>query len=286
MSWSFALLGFLLGLTVTKEWTLSTFIAFNGFFVGKYLELSNKVQQLKKSLEQLEQSPTQQTTDSLETASQSPPHNQSGRPETDTPEPTSQTHSAPSPWVHGSDKTHSNETQSTAKTSSIAANSRHSSAQTSKADPWGNKRPSPQIDLFSQLAPLFNLFRNFLLGGNLIVRSAVIILFFGAALLIKYAAERDLFPIELRLIGLALGGITMLVTGWYLKSKKRDYALILQGGGSGIVYLTIFAAFKVYQLIEPATAFPLLIVFSLISMALSVLQNARSMALLGMIDCR
>src|SRR5689334_10993346 len=42
-------------------------------------------------------------------------------------------------------------------------------------------------------------FTRWLFGGNTLVRVGVIVLFFGVAFLLKYAAERDLVPIELRL---------------------------------------------------------------------------------------
>ncbi|HZO86150.1 MAG TPA: DUF2339 domain-containing protein, partial [Verrucomicrobiae bacterium] len=58
--------------------------------------------------------------------------------------------------------------------------------------------------------PLDNPFSRWLFGGNTLVRVGVIVLFFGVAFLLKYAAERDLVPIELRLVGVALGGMALL----------------------------------------------------------------------------
>lgn len=72
--------------------------------------------------------------------------------------------------------------------------------------------------------------KNYFSGENLLARVGVIILFFGVAFLLKYAAERTHVPIELRLIGIAIGAIALLGVGWRLRSKHEDYALVLQGG--------------------------------------------------------
>ena len=53
--------------------------------------------------------------------------------------------------------------------------------------------------------------KNWLLGGNTLVRSGIVILFIGIAFLLKLAADKNIIPIELRLMAVALGGIALLV---------------------------------------------------------------------------
>ena len=55
------------------------------------------------------------------------------------------------------------------------------------------------------------------------------------------------------------GAIALLAFGWRLRERRAGYALALQGGGIGVLYLVIFAAFKLYNLIPPAPAFALLV---------------------------
>ena len=74
-----------------------------------------------------------------------------------------------------------------------------------------------------------------LFGGNTLVRIGVIVLFFGVAFLLKYAAERDIVPIELRLAAVAVGAIALLIFGWRLRERRSGYALVLQGGGIGLI---------------------------------------------------
>ena len=124
-------------------------------------------------------------------------------------------------------------------------------------------------------------FSRWLFGGNTLVRVGVIVLFFGVAFLLKYAADRDLVPIELRLTGIAAGGIVLLVLGWRLRLKRAGYALMLQGAGVGILYLTVFAALRLYRLLPPELAFALLGGIAVCSALLAVTQNSRSLAITG-----
>ena len=113
------------------------------------------------------------------------------------------------------------------------------------------------------------------------MRIGVVVLFFGVAFLLKYAAEHDLVPIEIRLAAVAAGAIALLVFGWRLREQRSGYALMLQGGGIGVLYLTVFAALRLYQLLPPTFAFVVLAGIAVFSAALSVLQDSRSLAITG-----
>ncbi|MGH8457743.1 MAG: DUF2339 domain-containing protein, partial [Nevskiales bacterium] len=117
--------------------------------------------------------------------------------------------------------------------------------------------------------------------GNPMARIGIVVLFFGGAFLAKYAAESGLFPIELRLMALAAGAMVLLGIGWWLRVKSRNYGLILQGGGIAVLYLTVFAALKLYHLVEPGFALPIMIVVALAAAVLSVAQNALVLAVIG-----
>lgn len=123
--------------------------------------------------------------------------------------------------------------------------------------------------------------KEYFMGGNLFVRIGIIILFFGVSFLLKYVSDRGFFPIEYRLIGVVIGAMVLLGLGWRLRHKNETYALLLQGAGIGILYLDIFAAFSMYKLIAPTLAFVLLFVVSMLSAALAVLQDSKSLAVLG-----
>jgi len=135
-------------------------------------------------------------------------------------------------------------------------------------------KPSP---LQAFLAPI----QDFMSGGSLLVKTGVIILFVGVSFLVKYAADHSLLPIELRLSGAALAGVALLALGWRLRFARAAYAHALQGGGIGILYLTTFAALRLYALIPPVFAFSVLVAVAALSAVLAVLQDSRSLAVLG-----
>jgi len=129
--------------------------------------------------------------------------------------------------------------------------------------------------------PIFRFLRDYFTGGNTLVRSGVVVLFFGVAFLLRYLAEHTHIPIELRLSAVALGGLVLLVLGWRLRLRRPGYALALQGGAIGIFYLTVFSALHLYSLLPPTTAFALLAVISALAATLAVLQNSLAVALLA-----
>ncbi|WP_428606417.1 DUF2339 domain-containing protein [Sedimenticola sp.] len=135
-----------------------------------------------------------------------------------------------------------------------------------------------QTDLLQRLG---SLIKGYFSGGNLIVRVGVIVLFFGVAFLLKYAAEHSRVPIEFRLMGVVVAGMVMLVLGWRLRSRRTLYGLALQGGAVGLLYLTVFSALRLYSVVPPQIAFALLLLFVALSALLALVQNASSLAILA-----
>ena len=129
--------------------------------------------------------------------------------------------------------------------------------------------------------PFVTAIRDFFTGGNTLVRVGVIVLFFGVAFLLRYMAEHTHLPIEFRLSGITLAGIVLLVFGWRLRTTRKAYALAVQGGAVGILYLTVFAALRLYAVLPAAIAFPILALIALLSATLAVLQNSIAFALLA-----
>lgn len=140
----------------------------------------------------------------------------------------------------------------------------------------GGERPL-DFDDIPGIAPL----RRFFTGGNAVVRAGVIVVFFGVAFLLRYMAEHSHVPIEVRLSGVVLAGIALLAFGWRLRRERPGYALALQGAAIGVLYLTIFAAFRLFHLLPPTIAFVALLVVASLSAVLALLQNSQSFALLG-----
>ena len=155
----------------------------------------------------------------------------------------------------------------------------HAEADKKTADEWPPAPTGPAMPAWGDW--LWQRIKDYFTGGNLLVRVGVIILFFGIAFLLKYAAERNVVPIELRLAGVALFAVVLLVLGWRLRTKKTAYALALQGAGIGVLYLTVFAALRLYQLLPAGAAFAVLLGIVAFSAVLAIRQDALALAVMG-----
>ncbi len=116
---------------------------------------------------------------------------------------------------------------------------------------------------------------------GIMVTTGVVVLFFGVAFLLKYAADSGLLPVELRLAAAAIAGIALVAIGWRTRSSRPLFARSLQGGGIGILYLTVFAALRLYELIPSGFAFFLLAAFVALTATLALLQDSQSLAALA-----
>ncbi|MGB3686217.1 MAG: DUF2339 domain-containing protein [Ornithinimicrobium sp.] len=122
-------------------------------------------------------------------------------------------------------------------------------------------------------------------GGNVVVRVGAIVLFFGVAFLLRYASEQGLLtvPITVRLAGVAAAGLGLLAIGWRLRHRRRGYALVLQGTGVGIVYITVFAALQLFNVLPGGISFVLMIVMVALTAVLAVAQDSVSLAVVAVI---
>jgi uncharacterized membrane protein len=173
-------------------------------------------------------------------------------------------------------------TTSIAVTPAAEAVSEASAAhQEDDAQPAFAAEPEKAISSGPSLPQAPSALWNFFFGGNTLVRFGVIVLFFGVAFLLKYAAENMSIPIEVRLMGVALGAVVLLAIGWRVRESRPGYGLIMQGGGIGVLYLTVFASFRLYQLLPAGAVLLLLAAMAAFSAMLAVLQDSRSLATMG-----
>jgi uncharacterized membrane protein len=144
------------------------------------------------------------------------------------------------------------------------------------------ERPAPALEP-SLLEQGIDHVKRWFTQGNVPVKVGVIVSFIGFSFLLKYAIDKELIflPLELRLIGVDLFGLVLLGIGWRMREKTRTYALSLQGGGLGLQFLTVFAAFRIWSLLPSSLAFGLLVLLTFATGALAVLQNSRTLAILG-----
>lgn len=159
-------------------------------------------------------------------------------------------------------------------------------------DPWlSQPKPTPKPEQMAKSAPeteqpsafggmVSSLVRWFM-QGNPLAKLGILLLFLGLSFLLRYTVEHALFPLELRLVAASLFAIVLLAVGWRLRHKQPMYALILQGGATGALYLTVFGAFRLWQMLPMTLAFALLVVICAASVGLAIVQKALSLAMLA-----
>ncbi|AZE76179.1 DUF2339 domain-containing protein [Pseudomonas synxantha] len=148
-------------------------------------------------------------------------------------------------------------------------------------DAWApNATPRPPEPLRSPnlIERAITAARNWLFGGNTVLRVGLVLLFLGLAFLLRYATEGMVVPIQLRYAGVAAAAIGLLGLGWWLRWRNSNYGLMLQGAGIAVLYLTVFAAMRLHPLIDPGTAFGLLVVVTVFSAILALTQDALGLA--------
>ncbi len=154
--------------------------------------------------------------------------------------------------------------------------------ETVKSPPPVIARPPAPVIPFKDRLP--EPIRKLIYGGNTLVKIGVLILFLGLAFLLRYTAERVTVPVELRYAAVAMVGAGLLALGWFLRRRRADYALIMQGMGIGVFYLTTLAAMKFHQLIPSEAGFAFMFLISILGAALAILQNAPALAIIAALE--
>ena len=132
---------------------------------------------------------------------------------------------------------------------------------------------------------LANTLKTWVTTGNVPVKVGVLVSLVGLGFLIQEANERGFITltIEMGLIAVALFGLALLAIGWRLRRTHTIYGLSLQGGGIAALYLTTYAAFAVYDVLGALPGGSAVIVITVGAGVLAVVQDARSLAVLGII---
>ncbi len=115
-------------------------------------------------------------------------------------------------------------------------------------------------------------------GGNALTRIGVVVLFFGVGFLLKHFAWDFTVPIELRLAGVGLLGAALIAIGIRLQRGRPGYGLSLQGAGAGILYLTVFAAFRFYDVLPATAALTLLALVAVLTVGLALRNDSQPLA--------
>ena len=121
------------------------------------------------------------------------------------------------------------------------------------------------------------------IGLNWINRIAVVTLLLGAAFLFKYGVDNDWFGPGVRVaLGIAAGIISLLAGDRVWRRGQTVFAQGVIGLGVALLYLSIYAAAILYQLIPPSLAFVAMGGITGGAVGLAVLYNSQAIAVLAL----
>ncbi|MGB4330876.1 MAG: DUF2339 domain-containing protein [Dethiobacteria bacterium] len=122
------------------------------------------------------------------------------------------------------------------------------------------------------------------IGGIWLNRIGIIIFLLGAAFFLKLAYDWGWINETARL---ALGAVVAAILLWLGERNRRRgftaYGQGLTGGGIALLYFTIFASFYYYNLVSSTAGMGLLILVTVGAVALALYQNARAVAVIGLL---
>ena len=112
--------------------------------------------------------------------------------------------------------------------------------------------------------------------GNPLLKIGVVVLFFGLAFLLRYVGSH--LPLWFKYLAVFGAGIAAALAGEKLHTKNREYGLVLQGFGFGVMYLTALAALKWHHLLAAPLVFAVMLGAVALMAALAVRRDAKIMA--------
>jgi hypothetical protein len=106
----------------------------------------------------------------------------------------------------------------------------------------------------------------------------VVALILAAGYLLRLSFDRGWISPVMRCIGGAVAGLAVGAVGWRLQSRYRTYGAALVGCGAAIIYLSVWAAARLYGVLPPSTG---IVGLALVSVALAMIAYAIDVEALG-----
>ncbi|MEK7150906.1 MAG: DUF2339 domain-containing protein [Patescibacteria group bacterium] len=118
----------------------------------------------------------------------------------------------------------------------------------------------------------------FKLGSKFFTVVGAVAVLVGIGFFFRYVFERDLITETMRVVIGLVSGLALLGVGAWAQKKYALYGQIVTGGGLGILYLSIYAAFNFYALVTQPTAFIGMMFVTAFGVALAVVYDAMPLA--------
>jgi uncharacterized membrane protein len=115
-------------------------------------------------------------------------------------------------------------------------------------------------------------------GQRVFLAIGVVALLLAAGYLLKLSFDRNWISPAMRCFSGVVAGVAVGALGWRLEARYRTYGAALVGAGAGIIYLSIWAASKLYGVLPSASG---IVGLALVSVALAMIAYAIDVEALG-----
>lgn len=117
------------------------------------------------------------------------------------------------------------------------------------------------------------------IGGRWLLNVGIAAIVIGVAYFEKLAIDRNWINETARVIqGGVFGGLLVIAGGWFASRGHRAYGQMIAGGGVAVMYVSAYAAFNYYRLIDRPIAFVLLVAISALGAWLADRHNSQGLA--------
>ena len=149
--------------------------------------------------------------------------------------------------------------------------------------PQGTPKPPISIEEKQPAPKDWSTFEE-VVGKRWMTWVGTLVLFLSVAFFVKYAFDNQWVGPAARIILGLLIGIGLTITGHIsIRREMRPLGQGLIGGGLAVLYVSLFAALSLYQLISPTFTFVCMLIVTILGMSLAVLHNALPIAVLAVL---
>jgi uncharacterized membrane protein len=116
------------------------------------------------------------------------------------------------------------------------------------------------------------------IGQRVLLAVGVVALILAAGYLLRLSFDRGWISPLMRCIGGAVAGLIVGAIGWRFHARYRTYGAALIGCGAAIIYLSVWAAARLYGVLPPTTG---ILGLALVSVALAMIAYSIDVEALG-----
>ncbi|MDE2188704.1 MAG: DUF2339 domain-containing protein [Patescibacteria group bacterium] len=121
------------------------------------------------------------------------------------------------------------------------------------------------------------------MSGRIIGRIGIGAVIIGVAFFLKYAFDNNwVGPSGRVMIGILVGAVLVGI-GLWLRKKYLGYSDLLMGGGLAVLYLSVYSAYALYQLIDPMTTFMGMIIVTVIGVVISIIEATQTLSIIAIV---